>query len=116
MTKPRPVEVPNHLLRAAREARGWTQNHLAELLGVSARTILRWEAGLTKPSPRMLHRIFGTLEIGHEIGLDRQDGPSLVRELELFKDRAERAEQRIEALEAELARLHSYSTSTNSYP
>src|ERR1019366_9340145 len=39
------------LLRRERERRGWSQERLAGLLGVSARTILRWEQGSTVPYP-----------------------------------------------------------------
>jgi transcriptional regulator with XRE-family HTH domain len=36
-------------LRAWRHAHGWTQDHLARALGVHRATLLRWEAGQTKP-------------------------------------------------------------------
>lgn len=47
----RPGEaVPNHLLRSARESRGWTQEELAEKIGTTSVTISRWESGITFPS------------------------------------------------------------------
>src|SRR5581483_3164179 len=42
--------VPNHLLRNAREYRGWTQEELAEKIGTTSVTISRWESGVTFPS------------------------------------------------------------------
>ncbi len=38
-------------LTIARIAHGWSQAHLAELVGVSARTVMRWEAGQALPYP-----------------------------------------------------------------
>ena len=40
-----------HPLTIARIARGWSQAYLAELLGVSTRTVARWELGQTLPYP-----------------------------------------------------------------
>jgi peptidoglycan hydrolase-like protein with peptidoglycan-binding domain len=41
---------PNHALRAGRKKQGLTQEELAEALGVSSKTVGRWERGLTHPS------------------------------------------------------------------
>ncbi len=41
---------PNHALRAGRKKQGLTQEALAEALGVSSKTVGRWERGLTRPS------------------------------------------------------------------
>jgi peptidoglycan hydrolase-like protein with peptidoglycan-binding domain len=41
---------PNHALRAGRKKQGLTQEELAEALGVSSKTVGRWERGLTRPS------------------------------------------------------------------
>ncbi len=54
--------VQPHPLTVARVARGWSQAYLAELLGVSTRTVVRWEAGQTLPYPiyrEQLHRLLG---------------------------------------------------------
>ncbi len=57
----RPGEaVPNHLLRSARENRGWTQEELAEKIGTTSVTISRWESGITFPS-RYFRRKLSTL-------------------------------------------------------
>lgn len=48
-------------IRAAREARGWTQQQLAKEVGVGGRTIGNWERGETVPKNRMgrLNEILG---------------------------------------------------------
>ncbi len=43
--------MQTHSLTTARIARGWSQAHLAELVGVSTRTVVRWEAGQSLPYP-----------------------------------------------------------------
>lgn len=40
-------------IKAAREARGWTQQQLATVVGVGHRTIGSWERGETVPKNRM---------------------------------------------------------------
>jgi peptidoglycan hydrolase-like protein with peptidoglycan-binding domain len=45
-----PSHHPNHALRAGRKKQGLTQEELAEALGVSSKTVGRWERGLTRPS------------------------------------------------------------------
>lgn len=48
-------------IRAAREARGWTQYQLAKMLGVADRTVGSWERGESIPKNRlgMLRELFG---------------------------------------------------------
>ena len=48
-------------IRAAREARGWTQEQLATAVGVGHRTVGNWERGATVPKNRMgkLRELFG---------------------------------------------------------
>ena len=38
-------------LKAERKQRGWSQTQIAEALGVSVRTVSRWELGLAVPYP-----------------------------------------------------------------
>jgi len=38
-------------LRAAREKHGWSQEYAAGLIGISWRTLLRWERGQSVKSP-----------------------------------------------------------------
>jgi transcriptional regulator with XRE-family HTH domain len=50
------------LLVQARLSRGWTQQHLADLLGTTAQTVSRWERGIATPGPyhrNKLSTIFG---------------------------------------------------------
>jgi transcriptional regulator with XRE-family HTH domain len=59
-----------HPLRAEREGRGWSQAKIAKALGISTRTVSRWEQGLAVPHPyyrEQLSSLFSkTLE---ELGL-----------------------------------------------
>src|SRR5437879_2888155 len=51
-----------HPLKAARDTLGWSQTKLAKAMGVSTKTVMRWEAGLAVPHPRhraQLSRLFG---------------------------------------------------------
>lgn len=62
--------VTNRMLKAERKRRGWTQAWLARALGVTTRTVIRWEQGLVLPQPthRMqLESLFG--KMAEELGL-----------------------------------------------
>lgn len=43
--------MPNRLLRAAREAQGWSQKDLGDKVGTNRFTICRWEQGVSFPTP-----------------------------------------------------------------
>src|SRR5581483_1850751 len=51
MRKKNQEKKPNHLLRQAREHRGWSQERLAQELEVSTQTVSRWECGTAFPYP-----------------------------------------------------------------
>lgn len=75
----RPGEaVPNHLLRSARESRGWTQEELAEKIGTTSVTISRWESGITFPS-RYFRKKLSTLygQSIRDLGLMPEDSINL---------------------------------------
>lgn len=55
--KGNPPGLPNERLRAARQQRGWSQNHLAELVGTNSFTVTRWERGRAVPSPFYVQRL-----------------------------------------------------------
>ena len=55
--KPKPPGVPNEHLRAARQQRGWSQSHLAELVGTNSFTVTRWERGRAVPSPFYVQKL-----------------------------------------------------------
>ncbi len=68
---------PNHRLRYEREARGWTQQYVAEQLGADMNIVSRWECGERKPGPRYrqkLSALFGKSAI--ELGLIDSQAPS----------------------------------------
>ena len=76
--------MPVHPLKQEREARNWSQAHLAELLGVTTRTVARWEQGQTAPYPyyrAQLCTLFG--KTAFDLGILPDDGdPPLASTLE----------------------------------
>src|SRR5947208_15233723 len=65
-------------LKAERKRRGWSQTKIAEALGVTTRTVSRWELGLTVPYPyyrEQLCLLFGkdAKELGLLSDSDEQD-------------------------------------------
>ena len=44
-------------IKNLRQAFGWSQQKLAEQLGISLTTVLRWEKGYTEPSPLALEKL-----------------------------------------------------------
>ena len=45
------------VIRELREARSLSQEAFARLLGVSVRTVARWEGGVSRPSPLALEKL-----------------------------------------------------------
>jgi len=64
-TQQAPTMTPAEL-RAAREAKGWTQTHLGAVVGVNRRTVLRWETGDSPISPAMARWLRDELEAEKE--------------------------------------------------
>jgi transcriptional regulator with XRE-family HTH domain len=50
-------EMKAYLLKAERKLQGWSQAEVAQALGVSIRTVIRWEQGLVMPHPYYLHQL-----------------------------------------------------------
>lgn len=49
--------MQTHPLKIARGLRGWSQSRVADQVGVSVRTIIRWEQGLSLPYPYYRERL-----------------------------------------------------------
>lgn len=61
---------PNRLLRQARERRGWTQGLVAEQIGASPLSVIRWEAGKTLPTPYYRQKLSQVFSLSlEELGL-----------------------------------------------
>jgi transcriptional regulator with XRE-family HTH domain len=62
--------MKNRKLRTERKLHGWSQARLAEVLGVTTRTVIRWEQGLAVPQPNYRKKL-GTLfgKTAQELGL-----------------------------------------------
>ena len=55
-------KIPNVHLKRQRMLRGWSQEHMAKLIGTSAFTVGRWERGESRPGPHFqdkLRELFG---------------------------------------------------------
>src|SRR5690349_6523969 len=75
----------NWQLKTERKQQGWTQAKLANVLGVTSRTVLRWEQGLSVPQPnhrRILSTLFG--KTAQELGLLQDADKNKGREQALF--------------------------------
>jgi transcriptional regulator with XRE-family HTH domain len=62
--------MKNRKLRTERKLQGWSQAKLAKVLGVTTRTVIRWEQGLAMPQPNYRKKL-GTLfgKTAQELGL-----------------------------------------------
>lgn len=65
-----PELMKNQKLRAERKLQGWSQARLAKVLGVTTRTVIRWEQGMAVPQPNYRKKL-GTLfgKTAQELGL-----------------------------------------------
>lgn len=70
-------------LRAAREARGYTQDTLAKLLRVETQQIIRWESAPSDPACSFILRLAQTLDVSTDFLLGNCDQFQIVRELDL---------------------------------
>lgn len=70
-------------IKEAREARGWTQERLAEAINTTQQTIQRWESGQTDVKSNQLKEISKALGItvSFIMGLDNENGAN-----EVFSD------------------------------
>jgi transcriptional regulator with XRE-family HTH domain/tetratricopeptide (TPR) repeat protein len=64
------------LVQQARRARGWTQQEVADQLGVTALSVSRWERGLVHPHPTVAERLCALLEIPIATSLPATDTPA----------------------------------------
>jgi transcriptional regulator with XRE-family HTH domain len=67
-------QMKSYLLRNERKMRGWSQTDLAQALGITTRTVMRWELGHSVPFPyhrRKLSILFG--KTPQELGLPEGD-------------------------------------------
>jgi transcriptional regulator with XRE-family HTH domain len=70
-------------LREWRDKRGYTQENLADLLGISSQQIYRYESGKNDPTADLLSRMAKTLGVSADFLLGLVDDPSTHLEEEL---------------------------------
>ena len=61
------------LVRGIREKTGWTQEKLAQEVGVSFSTVNSWERGKRNPQPYLLKKL---MELAEEPSVSKQSGKS----------------------------------------
>ena len=54
-----PTHIVPERIREAREARGYTSEEFAELLGVTRQALAQYEGGQTMPRPEIMSKIIG---------------------------------------------------------
>jgi transcriptional regulator with XRE-family HTH domain len=76
-----PVQIGTRIRKVRRE-RGWTQDQLANAVGVSRSAVAQWETGRAGQVTGNLTRIAATLEVGVEYLMygDDKRAPSEVRQ------------------------------------
>ncbi len=69
-----PARLPQPTVRQLRQARGWTQQDVAEQLGVDRDMVSRWERGERVPRARMRQRLEELFGVGvGEIAFGQMD-------------------------------------------
>lgn len=68
-------------LKNARKQKGYTQEKLSKVLGVSRSAISMWETGESQPDNNMLIELSDTLEVSVDYLLGRTDNPAPPHEI-----------------------------------
>lgn len=103
------VRWPPHKIRERRDALGWTQQQLADVLGVAKRSVVSWERG--EAAPRRLATLDAVLGEAHsgaeepETARSDRTAVELVTALLVKIGELEREAARVTALEREVADL-----------
>src|ERR1700709_1436352 len=81
------------LLKAGRKRRGWSQAEIAEILGVTVRTVRRWEQERAVPQPpyrKQLSALFGTAAQGVGLLSDIDESEVIQEVLPAYNERHHR--------------------------
>ena len=63
-------------IRQGRERAGWTQEKLAEAMGVSRQAVSKWEADRARPTAEKLARLSEALDLPPEAWDAPEEGPA----------------------------------------
>ena len=74
-------------IKPARQARQWSQQQLAQRMGVAQNTVSNWENGRRQPTPQQLLRMAELLDVSVEylLGALEADGPLSPEERQLLE-------------------------------
>jgi len=72
-------------VKQARDRLGFSQNELAQIVGVSSRTIQNWEAGVSKPKPIQVEAINRLLKILPEPPAEAREPDTVSRLLAIIE-------------------------------
>ena len=99
-------EIPN--LKVLRQERGWSQQTLAEQLGVTSHTVMRWEAGTNSPQLKDVRKLasFFQVSVAYLIGEAEMRGDERLRiraeDRELLRNTVDVSIERIKRLHADM--------------
>lgn len=99
-------EIPN--LKVLRQERGWSQQALADQLGVTSHTVMRWEAGSNSPQLKDVRKLaaFFQVSVSYLIGEAELRGDERLRirpeDRELMRNTVEVSIERIKRLHADM--------------
>jgi len=77
--------APHRQLKQAREKRGWTQAHVADLIGVDTGTVSRWECAAGKPRPWQRAKLAELFEIPIDAWVVQDEEMNVSQEEQLLR-------------------------------
>lgn len=99
-------EIPN--LKVLRQERGWSQQTLADQLGVTGHTVMRWEAGTNSPQLKDVRKLaaFFQVSVAYLIGEAEMRGDERLRirpeDRELLRNTVDVSIERIKRLHQDM--------------
>lgn len=99
-------EIPN--LKVLRQERGWSQQTLADQLGVTGHTVMRWEAGTNSPQLKDVRKLAAFFDVsvaflvGETIDRHPELRPVAQADKERIRNTIELSMERLKRLHADL--------------
>lgn len=95
-------------MKVLRQERGWSQQMLADQIGVTAHTVMRWEAGINSPQLKDVRKLaaFFQVSVAYLIGEAEMRGDERLRispeDRELLRNTVDVSIERIKRLHADM--------------